>query len=282
MLAQFSMARARDTLSVAVAVPVLTSPDSAVACLRDAWPDPVRATTSGAIAGWNPAARRHSVARMNQDERTLRQAIIDQCLWMNASGLNQGTSGNISVRHARDMLITPSSVPYADLTPEMICAVPLDDPDSWKGPRKPSSEWRFHRDILAARPELNAIVHTHATHCTALAICRRDIPAAHYMIAAFGGAVVRCSGFAIFGTQELSDTALAALEGRNACLLANHGAIACGPNLDRAMWLASELETLARQYILALQIGDPVILDDAAIALTAARFGYTGYGEVEP
>ena len=213
---------------------------------------------------------------MHGDERALRQAVIDQCRWMNASGLNQGTSGNISVRHGGDMLITPSSVPYDDLTPEMICAVPLDDPENWKGPRKPSSEWRFHRDILAARPEVHAIVHTHAIHCTALAICRRDIPAAHYMIAAFGGPVVRCSDFAIFGTQALSDAALRALEGRNACLLANHGAIACGPTLDRAMWLMSEFETLARQYILALGIGDPVILDDAAIAETAARFG--GYG----
>ncbi len=213
---------------------------------------------------------------MTDEEHALRQAIIEQCLWMNASGLNQGTSGNISARSQGDMLITPSSVPYDDLTPEMICAVPLDDPEDWRGPRKPSSEWRFHRDILAARPDVQAIVHTHAIHCTALAICRRDIPAAHYMIAAFGGPTVRCSDFAIFGTQELSDAALRALEGRNACILANHGAIACGPNLDRAMWLASELETLARQYILALQIGDPVILDDAAIAETAARFA--GYG----
>jgi L-fuculose-phosphate aldolase len=215
---------------------------------------------------------------MQNEDAELRRAIIDQCLWMNARGLNQGTSGNISVRHRGDMLITPSSVPYDDLTPEMICAVPLDDPENWKGPRKPSSEWRFHRDILAARPEFHAIVHTHATHCTALAICRREIPAAHYMIAAFGGPVVRCSDFAIFGSQELSDAALRALEGRNACLLANHGAIACGPDLDRAMWLMNELETLARQYILALQIGDPVILDDAAIAETAAKFGLTGYG----
>lgn len=213
---------------------------------------------------------------MTKDEREIRQAIIDQCRWMNASGLNQGTSGNISVRHQQDMLITPSSVPYDDMTPEMICAVPLDAPENWRGPTKPSSEWRFHRDILAVRPEFQAIVHTHATHCTALAICRAEIPAVHYMIAAFGGPVVRCSDFAIFGTQDLSDMALKALEDRNACLLANHGAIACGPNLDRAMWLATELETLAKQYILALQIGQPVILDDATIAETAAKF--EGYG----
>ncbi len=213
------------------------------------------------------------------DEHALRQAIIDQCLWMNATGLNQGTSGNISVRHGADMLITPSSVPYDSMTAEMICAVPLDDPEAWRGPKKPSSEWRFHRDILAARPEFHAIVHTHSIHCTALAICRHEIPAAHYMIAAFGGPTVRCSDFAIFGSQALSDMALTALEGRNSCLLANHGAIACGPDLDRAMWLANELETLAKQYILAMRIGDPVILDDDTIARTAEKFGLTGYGK---
>ena len=215
---------------------------------------------------------------MDKDERDLRQAIIDQCRWMNASGLNQGTSGNISARLGSSMLITPSSVSYDELTPEMICEVPLGDPESWQGPRKPSSEWRFHRDILAARPEFDAIVHTHSIHCTALAICRREIPAVHYMIAHFGGPTVRCSDFAIYGTQELSDMALEALEGRNACLLANHGAFACGPSLPRAMWLMNELETLARQFILALQVGDPVILPDEAIAETAAKFGITGYG----
>jgi L-fuculose-phosphate aldolase len=215
---------------------------------------------------------------MTDDEISLRQAIIDQCRWMNVSGLNQGTSGNVSVRQGEAMLITPSSVPYEAMTPEMICAVPLADPENWQGPKKPSSEWRFHRDILANRPEFHAIVHTHSVHATALAICRRPIPAAHYMIAAFGGPTVRCADFAIFGTQELSDLALKALVGRNACLLANHGAIACGPTLERAMWLMNELETLARQYILALQIGDPVVLDDDAIAATAAKFGYTGYG----
>lgn len=216
---------------------------------------------------------------MNGEERALRQAIVDQCRWMNASGLNQGTSGNISVRHGGDMLITPSSTPYDEMGPEAICAVPLDDPENWRGPRKPSSEWRFHRDILSARPEFGAIVHTHAIHCTALAICRREIPAVHYMIAHFGGPTVRCADFAIYGTQALSDLALRALEDRMACLLANHGAIACGSDLDRAMWLAAELETLARQYILALRIGDPVILDDAAIAETARKFGLTGYGK---
>lgn len=216
---------------------------------------------------------------MTGDETALRRAIVEQCRWMNASGLNQGTSGNISVRHGAGMLITPTSVAYDAMTPEMIAAVPLDAPERWRGPSAPSSEWRFHRDILRARPEFGAIVHTHSTHCTALAICRREIPAVHYMIAHFGGPTVRCGDFAIYGTQALSDAALAALDGRSACLLANHGAIACGATLERAMWLAVELETLARQYVLALSIGDPVILPDDAIAETAAQFQRTGYGE---
>ena len=213
---------------------------------------------------------------MTDQEKSLREAIVAQCRHMNASGLNQGTSGNISARLGEAMLITPSAVPYDDMTPAMIARVPLDGSNDWEGPRRPSSEWRFHRDILRARPDANAVVHTHAIHCTALAMARRGIPAAHYMVAAFGGADVRCGRYATFGTQALSDTAVEALEGRNACLLANHGMIAIGPTLDRTMWLAEELETLARQYILSLQIGGPVILSDAQIDETLAAF--EGYG----
>ncbi|MEL6678069.1 MAG: class II aldolase/adducin family protein, partial [Pseudomonadota bacterium] len=162
---------------------------------------------------------------MDQTERDLRQAIIDQCLAMNASGLNQGTSGNISARHGDRMLITPSATPYPALEPEMIAALPLDGAGVWDGPLKPSTEWRFHLDIMVARPDVEAIVHTHPTFATALAINRMDIPACHYMIAAFGDTAVRCSGYAQFGTKALSDTALAALGPRMGCLLANHGAI---------------------------------------------------------
>ena len=213
---------------------------------------------------------------MTDQEKSLREAIVAQCRHMNASGLNQGTSGNISARLGEAMLITPSAVPYDDMTPAMIARVPLDGSNDWEGPRRPSSEWRFHRDILRARPDANAVVHTHAIHCTALAMARRGIPAAHYMVAAFGGADVRCGRYATFGTQALSDTAVEALEGRNACLLANHGMIAIGPTLDRTMWLAEELETLARQYILSLQIGGPVTLGESEIAETLAAF--EGYG----
>lgn len=175
------------------------------------------------------------------------------------------------------MLITPSATPYDAMEPSMIAAMPLDGDDGgWDGPLKPSTEWRFHLDIMQSRADVSAIVHAHPTFCTTLAIARKDIPAAHYMIAAFGGASVRCSGYATFGTEALSKTALEALEGRNACLLANHGMIAAGPTLEKAMWLAVELETLARQYYHALLIGGPVLLSDAEIAETAAAFGSYG------
>jgi len=215
---------------------------------------------------------------MTRRERQLRQAIIDQCRWMNTVGLNQGTSGNISVRHGDEMLITPSGIPYDSMSVEMIAAMPLDRTDgTYRGPLKPSSEWRMHLDILRSRPEAGAVVHTHSTFATALAITRRNIPACHYMVAIFGGEDVRCSEYARFGTQELSNAALAALVDRDACLLANHGMITLGPTLEKAMWLAVELETLAKQYYLALQIGDPVILTREQIEETRAAMADYGH-----
>ncbi len=200
---------------------------------------------------------------------------------MNRAGLNQGTSGNISVRHGSTMLITPSATPYDAMRPEMIAAMPVDgEYGTWSGPLKPSTEWRFHLDILRSRPDAGAVVHAHPPYCTSLAIARRAIPACHYMIAAFGGTDVRCAPYATFGTAELSAHTLAALAGRQACLLANHGMIVCGPTLARAMWLAVELETIARQYWQALLIGGPVLLSDAQIAEAAAKFG--SYGASSP
>ena len=137
---------------------------------------------------------------------------------------------------------------------------------------KPSTEWRFHFDITKSRPDVGAIVHTHSTYATVLAIARKEIPACHYMMAAFGGTTIRCAGYARYGTKDLSDLALKALEGRNGCLLANHGMIALGANLDKAMWLAVEFETLAKQYYLSLALGNPVILSDEQIAETAGGF----------
>jgi L-fuculose-phosphate aldolase len=218
---------------------------------------------------------------MTKLERKLRQAIVDACRWMNANGLNQGTSGNISVRHSEVMLITPSSIPYDTMTADMIAAMPLDrDDGAYEGPSRPSSEWQFHLDILRARPDVGAVVHTHSTYATTLSISRRSIPACHYMIAAFGGNDIRCADYARFGTKELSRLAVAALEDRNGCLLANHGMIAVGPTLEKALWLADELETLAKQYYLSLLIGGPVLLTDEQI--TEARAGFATYRQVEP
>ena len=212
----------------------------------------------------------------SQSESRLRNEIVACCQDLDASGLNRGSSGNVSARAGDIMLITPSSVPPADLTPELIARIPLDQGGVWEGPSKPSSEWRFHLDLFRARPELGAIVHTHAPFSTVLAIARRPIPAVHYMIAAFGGPDIRCGDYATFGTAELSCHVVAAMEGRNGCLMANHGMLVAGPNLRRTTWLAHELEALAHQHYHALLIGGGHVLTDTQIAETAARFA--GYG----
>jgi L-fuculose-phosphate aldolase len=215
------------------------------------------------------------MAKRSVEARELRAAIVEACRWLVAAGLVQGTSGNVSVRWKDRMLITPSGVPYDAMAPEDVVAVPLEGDGSTfeaRGGNVPSSEWRFHFDILRARPEVGAVVHTHSPYATAFAICRKELVAAHYMIAAAGGPTVRVADYATFGTQELSDAALRALEGRKACLLANHGVIATGPTLERALWLAQEVEVLARQTAIALQIGTPVILDDAEIARVVEKF----------
>lgn len=211
-------------------------------------------------------------------EADLRSSIVEACRNMTALGLVQGTSGNVSARWGDGLLITPSGLPYDRMTPDDIVTLTMNG--SFAGALRPSSEWRFHRDILQARPEVGAVVHAHPTYATAFAMCRRDIPAAHYMIAAAGGPSVRCSAYATFGTAELSAAALAAREGRTCCLLANHGTIATGPSLERALWLAVELETLCRQYAVALSVGAPYILPDDEIARTAEAF--TTYGPRAP
>jgi L-fuculose-phosphate aldolase len=205
-------------------------------------------------------------------ELEARRSVVEACRAMNALGINQGTSGNVSLRHGADMLISPSAIPYDEMRAEDVAAMPIaGEYGAWRGPLKPSTEWRFHLGIMRGRPEVGAVVHGHPPFCTALAVARRGIPACHYMIAAFGGTDVRCAPYATFGTEELAAHALRALEGRNACLLANHGMIVCGPTLKRAMWLAVELETIARQYYHSLLIGGPVLLSEADIAATAAK-----------
>lgn len=202
-----------------------------------------------------------------------RLQIVEACRSFTPLGLNTGNAGNVSVRTANTMLITPTALPYDVMTPRDIAEVDLSISElAWQGPRKPSSEWRFHRDILLARPDIHAIVHVHAPHATALSMSRRGIPPCHYMVASFGGEDVRCCGYATFGTQLLSDLVVEALDGRFACLMANHGMIACGENLARAMWRAVELEALARQYLLSLQAGGPKLLSSAEIADAVAMF----------
>lgn len=215
---------------------------------------------------------------MDKEEKTLRQAIVEKCRWMNAIGLNQGTSGNISARYSDRMLITPSGIPYDLMTGAMVASMPIEgEYGAWEGPHRPSTEWRFHLDIMKERPDVGAIVHTHATYATILSITRRSIPACHYMIAVFGGTDIRCAEYATFGTKALAENAVKALKDRNGCLLANHGMIATGANLDKAMWLAVELETIAKQYYHTLAIpGGPVILPDAAIEATLKAFGTYG------
>ena len=203
-------------------------------------------------------------------EQELRVEIVTQARRMNALGINQGTSGNISARWGDGMLITPSATPYEDMRPEQVAA--MDFSGTWQGDFKPSTEWRFHLDILRARPDAQAVVHTHATFCTALSITRREIPACHYMIALFGGDNVRCAPYATYGTLELARNVMQALEGRSACLLANHGMIVMGPNLAKAMWLAVELETLARQYYYSTLMGDGVLLNRDEVTEAARSF----------
>ena len=215
---------------------------------------------------------------MTRDDLAKREAIIDACRRMNALGINQGTSGNISVRHGAGLLITPTSVPYDLMKPEQIVFMDMDG--SFAPGQRPSSEWRFHLDILRARPEANAVVHAHPTYCTILAIMGREIPPVHYMIAAAGGDTIRCAPYATFGTAELSEHAVRALEGRLACLLDHHGMIAIGPSLDRALWLAVEVETLARQYHGCLQIGEPPLLSKQEIELVRQKMAGYGHGDV--
>jgi L-fuculose-phosphate aldolase len=200
----------------------------------------------------------------------LRREVIDICLRMNAEGINRGTSGNVSVRNEEGFLITASGIPYKKMKPEHV--VQMDLSGHYIGAYLPSTEWRMHLDIFKARPEAQAIVHVHSSYATALACLRKDVPAFHYMIGVTGGSSLRVSDYAEFGTQELSDTMLKAMAERNSCLLANHGQICFGPNLEKALWLASEIEGLCEQYWAATLAGKPVILDDQLMASVLKRF----------
>jgi len=202
--------------------------------------------------------------------KTAAEDIVAHAQSIGASGLGVGTAGNISARCDGGFLITPSGVPYEKLTADMI--VYVGENGTPEGDLSPSSEWRFHHDIYASRPDAAAIMHCHSTHATALACLRRGIPAFHYMVAVAGGVDIRCGEYALFGTQALSDAAVEALEGRKACLLANHGQIAIGRSVEAAFGLAQEVEELAQQYAVALQVGEPVLLSAEEMAEVLEKF----------
>jgi L-fuculose-phosphate aldolase len=191
-------------------------------------------------------------------EQQLRKDIIRTALAMNSLGINRGTSGNVSARWKTGFLITPSGRRYEDTRAADIVFVNAAGKPSGKW--APSSEWRFHHDIYRNRSDVGAVVHTHSSFATTIACLRKDVPAFHYMIAVAGGNSIRCAPYATFGTQKLSNHALKALADREACLLANHGMIATGARLEKALSLAMEVETLCEQYWRALQIGKPKIL----------------------
>ena len=208
---------------------------------------------------------------MSRADRGLRLRIVSAARRISALGMNPGMSGNLSVRIEGGFVITPSGVAYDRMQPDDLVLVGADAAPA-DNARKPSSEWRLHRDIYAHRTEAGAVVHTHSPYATTLACMRRFIPAFHYEVAFAGGDDIRCGGYATFGTQELSDLALAALEGRKACLLANHGAVAHGADLDEAVNLAEKVEALARLYWQSLQLGEPVLLERVEMARVVEKF----------
>ena len=200
----------------------------------------------------------------------MRESLLNNFKKLAELGLNKGTSGNASIRTDKGFLVTPSGMAIEQLSAANMVEVSMAGQAISAG--RPSSEWRFHRDIYQARPEVHAIVHTHSMFVTSLSCLRQDIPPFHYMIAVAGGKDIRCAEYALFGTQALSDAAIVALEGRKACLLANHGMIALGKTLDQAVSLAMEVETLCEQYWRALQVGQPKILSEAEMAQVFEQF----------
>jgi L-fuculose-phosphate aldolase len=217
---------------------------------------------------------------MSRDpDEDLRRSIVIGCRELGGRGLTPGTSGNISIRRdARGFFVSPTGMSYEGLEPSDIPLVTFDG--RWYGRRRPSSEWRFHRDIFASRAEIGAIVHTHSPMATALACTGRAIPAFHYMVAVAGGADIRCAPYHTFGSQALSDAALEALAGRRACLLAHHGVIALGADVGAALALAAEVEDLATKYCAALALGQVDILGAEEMARVVEKFRNYGRQDV--
>ena len=205
----------------------------------------------------------------------LREQLIVTARAMQPAGLNRGTSGNVSVRCGEGFFITPTGLPYEALIADDIPLMAFDG--SHQGSRKPSSEWRFHRDLYASRPEVGAVLHAHSPFAVSLACLRRAIPPFHYMIARFGGDTIRCADYAIFGSPELSTAAMLAMRKRKGCLLANHGLLVAGRDLADAFALAVELEELCEQYWRTCQLGEPVLLSAAEMAAVLEKF--QSYGQ---
>lgn len=200
----------------------------------------------------------------------VRKQLIATALKMNSCGINHGASGNLSVRVEDGFLITPTGMEYDQMTPEDIVLMHLDG--SYEGPRIPSSEWRFHRDLFATRSDVSAVLHAHPVHCTAIACLRRNIPAFHYMVAIAGGSSIRCAPYALFGTEELSRHVLVAMEQRQACLLANHGLLVAAADLQQSLKIAIELESLAAMYLQALSVGEPTLLNKEEMQMVLEKF----------
>ena len=205
------------------------------------------------------------------DHPELRERLITAARSLHARGLGVGAAGNLSARVDRGCLITPSGVEYEALQPANIVLLDMQG-NRIAGDLQASSEWRLHLDVYARRPDVGAVVHTHSPYATALACTRQDLPAFHYMVAGVGGTSVRCAPYATFGTRQLSDHALQALAGRRACLLANHGVVALGADLDSAFNMARLVEELARQYLLSRALGAPVLLDEAEMNVNLEKF----------
>ena len=215
------------------------------------------------------------------DDQALRQQLVTVARRMNGTGLNQGTSGNLSVRIEEGILVTPSSLPYEQMEVGDLVALDLSGQPLKEQQRRPSSEWRLHADVLSCRPEAMAVLHCHPIHATALACHDRGIPAFHYMVAVAGGDEIRCAPYATFGTKELSDNVVNALAQRNACLLARHGMVTLGKDLESALRVAVEVETLARMYLQALQLGEPPLLSMQQMQAVHAQFRGLHYGQAD-
>ncbi len=215
---------------------------------------------------------------MNAADAGLREQAVAALRRLDTLGMNRGSTGNLSLRSGDGMLITPTGMGADALRPQDL--VWLGHDGTLRGDWQPSSEWHFHRAVYAARPDLQAIVHAHPVHATALACLRRDLPAFHYMVAVAGGDSVPCVPYHLFGTEALSAAVAQAMQSRDACLLANHGLVAAGPTLARAMKVAQEIESLCETYLKALAVGEPVLLSAEQMAEVIERF--RSYGQAAP